>query len=60
VAQHEGDVFGARELGRHDEVALVLAIRIVHQDHETSGTELIEDFGQRGERHAREDTPIGS
>jgi len=38
VADHEGDRIGRHALGGHDEITLVLAILIVHDDdHPTGG-----------------------
>ena len=37
VADHEGDLLGRRLRRGHDEVALVLAVVVVHHDHEVAG-----------------------
>ena len=34
MVQEEGDLLGRGELGRHDEVALVLAVLVVDDDHD--------------------------
>ena len=43
-ARHEVDVFGAHLLRRHDEVAFVLAILVVHDHHHAAGGDVGEDF----------------
>ena len=54
VARHEVDVLGAHARGRHDEVALVLAVLVVHDHDHAAGAQVGEDFIDRVEAgHAR-------
>ena len=46
-AGHEIDVLGPHALGRHDQVALVLAVLIVHDHDHASGAQLGQDFLDR-------------
>jgi hypothetical protein len=50
VPDHECHRHGGGMLGGHDEVAFVLAVFIVHDDHHASGTQLGEDLLHRVER----------
>ena len=43
MAEHERDVLGPRELGRQDEVALVLAVGVVHEYDEATLAQLETD-----------------
>jgi len=40
-------------LGRHDEIALVLAVLVVHDDHHAPGAQLGQHFPHRVERGGR-------
>ena len=42
MPRHEVDRFGSHLLGGQDEVALVLAVLVVHDDHETARLELLD------------------
>src|SRR5207344_2997114 len=58
VGGHEVDRLGRGELGRHDEVALVLPLLGVEDDHHVAGADLLDRLGDGGEldgaaRHAR-------
>ena len=44
VGGHEVDVLGGDPLGRDAEIALVLAILVVHEDDHAAGTEVFERF----------------
>src|SRR5205823_4680473 len=50
VADHEGDRFGRHALGGHDQIALVLAILIVHDDDHPTGAQLGENLADGIER----------
>src|SRR5262249_27399015 len=50
VRRHEVDVLGRDELGREHEVALVLAILVVDQDHHLAGADLVEGAGDTFDR----------
>ncbi len=50
VLGHEVDVLGGGELGRHREVALVLAVLVVADDDHPALAQLLEGFLDRGER----------
>ena len=51
VRRHEVDGFGRRELGGEHEVALVLAVGVVHQEHHAAPAELVDGFSDRGVAH---------
>ena len=53
VPRHEVDVLGPHAGGRHDEVALVFPIFVVHDDDHAAGGELGEDFFDRVHRVPR-------
>ena len=53
VADHERHRLGRHLLGRHDEVALVLAIGVVDDDHELAPCDGGDGVLDLGERHAR-------
>ena len=53
VRDHEIDVGRSHELGRHDEVAFVLAILVVHDDDHATGADIGQQFGNRGETHVQ-------
>ena len=60
VRDHEVDGLGSRELGRDREVALVLAVFVVDDDHEAAGADLLDrllDAGERGLVTARRPSP---
>ena len=50
VAGHEVDGFGRDVVGGDDDVALVLAVFLVHQDHHAAGGEVGHDVLDRGDR----------
>src|SRR5205823_1797298 len=52
VADHEVDRLGRGPLRGEHEVALVLAVGVVDEDHHPPGAEVLEDLGNRRERHA--------
>src|SRR5690606_40778631 len=56
VAGHEVDGLGRDEVRREDQVALVLAVFLVHEDDHPAGAELLDEFGYRGDRHDRHST----
>jgi hypothetical protein len=49
VAEHETDRFRRHELGRHCEIALVLTIIVVDDDHEVAAPELLDRLFDGGE-----------
>src|SRR5207244_6323966 len=53
VAQEEGDLLWCRELGGHDEVALVLAVGVVDDDHDLTFANGGDGVLDPGERHAQ-------
>jgi hypothetical protein len=55
VARHEVDVFRAHMLGRHDQIAFILTILIVHDDDHASRTQIRKNALDRVQRH---DAPI--
>ena len=52
VVQEEGDLLGRGELGRHDEVALVLAVLVVDHDDDLAAPDGGDGLLDLGERHA--------
>ena len=48
MSHHEIDGLGRDEFGRHEQVALVFAVFLVHQYHHSAGAQLVDDFGDRG------------
>ena len=50
VARHEIDVLGAHAVGRHDEIALVLAILIVHDHRHLAAAQVLENLVDRVHR----------
>ena len=50
VLEHEGDGFGRDELRRHDQIALVLAVLIVGEDHHLPIAQVLENLGDWRER----------
>jgi hypothetical protein len=52
-ARHEVEEIDADPLRRADEVAFVLAVLVVDENDHAAGAQLVEDFGNRGERHGR-------
>ena len=51
LARHEGDVLGRDELGGDAEVALVLAVRVVDEEHELAAGEVGDGVGNGGQPH---------
>ena len=51
VRDHEVDRLGRGELGGEAEVALVLAVLVVDEDHHPAGAQLVQDLGDRAQRH---------
>ena len=51
MRDHEVDVLRPHELGGHDQVALVLAVLVVHDHDHAAGAEFVEEFGDGGEAH---------
>ena len=49
VPHDEGDRLGSDPLGRHDEIALVLAVRVVDDDHHPALPDLFDRLRDRGE-----------
>ena len=47
------------ELGRHHEVALVLAVLVVDEHDDLAGAQVVEDLGNRAERHGGEKSSAG-
>ena len=41
---HIIDIFRTRMTGRHHQVALVLAVLIIHQDYHATGTDILDNF----------------
>ena len=52
VADHEVDGFRRDMLGRHDQVAFVLAIFLINQDDHAASLQLRDDFFNGGEAHS--------
>ena len=46
---HEVDVFWAHGVGRHDQIAFVLTVFIIHEDDHATGLELFDQLGRRVE-----------
>ena len=51
VLGHEVDVFRRYRLGGHDDVALVLAIFVIHQHDHLAGPDVVDDILRRVELH---------
>jgi hypothetical protein len=45
---HEGEMLGPGELGGHDQVALILAVGLVHQHDEAAGAKRLDGGVNRG------------
>src|SRR5207248_5792557 len=54
VPGHEADVLGRYQLGRDDQVALVLAILVVDHDHELAGLEVGDRLRNGGQGHGHQ------
>src|SRR5918992_594577 len=57
VRDHEVDRLGRSLLGRHDEVALILAIGVVHDDDDVASPDVVEGLLDRRERAGHEVLP---
>ncbi len=53
MGDHEIDVRGLDQLGGHDQVALVLAVLVVDDDHHAPGADFLQQLGDGGEIQAR-------
>ncbi len=51
MTRHEADVLGGDQLRSHYEVALVLAILVIHDDHELAGFEVGDRLRNGGKAH---------
>ena len=54
VPGHEADVLGRDQLRRDDEVAFVLAVLVVDDDHELAGFEIRDRLGNGGQAHGHQ------
>ena len=52
VGHHEVDIRGLHQLRGHDQVALVLAVLVVHDHDHAAGADFLEQFVDGGEAHA--------
>ncbi|MCY1450942.1 hypothetical protein D9M71_677830 [compost metagenome] len=53
VGDHEVDVRRLDQLGGHDQVAFVLAVFVIDDDHHAAQADVLEDLGDGSEIHAR-------
>ena len=60
VAEEERDRLGRRELGRHDEVALVLAVLVVDHDDDLSAADGRDRFLDLRQRHVTQPSIAGA
>ncbi|MNI68468.1 hypothetical protein D3C73_1241660 [compost metagenome] len=52
MGNHEVDVAGLDQLGRHDQVAFVLAVFVIDDDDHAAEADVFQDVGNGGEVHA--------